>query len=278
MSAKWLRVESDFVSHPKVGRLAARLGGNEEAAIAYVLRTWSWLSRFCPAGQVRDIDGTSLESACGWRGEPGMLLSHLVAAEFLDALPGGGWEAHDWADHQGKVAAKAEKEKERKRAYRAKASADRPRDNGGTSAGRPAQRDVTGRDVTYVEPAAPARPELALVSDDTSPLESPLKAAWNETAGAAGCPRWVETPEARAAAADKALKRRPLEQWVRVFQAIAADPFANGKDPKAGGWVADVDYAMRPGGRKPEPALKYLERATGAPVTVPREHRPSRSL
>jgi hypothetical protein len=47
-----------------------------------------------------------------------------------------------------------------------------------------------------------------------------------------------------------------------VFAAIASDPFATGRDPKGGGWIADVDYALRPGGTKPEPALKYLEKAS----------------
>lgn len=150
MSAKWIRVETDFVDHPKTFRLAAAL--NEPLAEAYVLRAWTFLSRFCPTGHVRDIDGTALESACRWRGEPGALLAALVQTEWLEASSKGGWEAHDWSDHQGKVAQRAEKERERKRAYRerkaAEASASVPLVSHGTSAGHPAQRDVTGRDVT----------------------------------------------------------------------------------------------------------------------------------
>lgn len=109
----------------------------------------------------------------------------------------------------------------------------------------------------------------------------PLQAVWNETAGASGCPKWGETPKHRRKAADAALARRPLEQWRAVFVAIAADPFATGKDPASKGWRADVDYALRPGGTKPEPALKYLERASAPPApaaVVPKEHRPTRRL
>lgn len=103
---------------------------------------------------------------------------------------------------------------------------------------------------------------------ETVPLPVPvveLQAAWNETAGSVGCGRWVETPEHRLKAAKAAVKRRPLEQWRTVFAAIAADPFATGKDPKSN-WKADVDYAIRPSGKHPEPALKYLERATTPPA------------
>ena len=145
MSAKWLRLESDIVDHPKTGRLEAVL--NEPLAGWYVIRALSWMSRFCPTGHVRDNDGTSLESSAKWRGTSGELLAALVSCGWLDVVPGG-WEWHDWAEHQGKVAHKAAKERERKAAYRARASQNVPRDNDGTSAGRPAQRDVTGRDVT----------------------------------------------------------------------------------------------------------------------------------
>lgn len=147
-----MRIETDFVDHPKTYRLAARFGGDHDAALAVVLRAWSWLSRFCPTGHVRDIDGTAFGTACKWRGGPVEALNSLVSAGFLEALPDGGWDAHDWSDHQGKVAAKASKERDRKAAYRAKKAGNVPAlshgTDEGTDAGRPAQRDVTGRDVT----------------------------------------------------------------------------------------------------------------------------------
>jgi len=154
MGAKWMRVETDFVDHPKVRRLSALLG--ESCGGWYILRAWAWVSRFCPTGHVRDTDGTAFEAACEWRGEPGKLLSTLVVSGFLEALPEGGWEVHDWAEHQGKVAQRAQKDRERKRVYREKLShgtsrgrpADVPRTHARDISPRPAQRDVTGRDVT----------------------------------------------------------------------------------------------------------------------------------
>lgn len=189
MSAKWMRVETDFVDHPKTFRLAALL--NEPLAEAYILRAWTFLSRFCPTGHVRDTDGTALEAACRWRGQPGALLEALVKTEWLEVSPGGGWEAHDWGEHQGKVAQRAAKERERKRAYRerkaAEASASVPPVSRGTSAGRPAQRDVTGRDVTgrdveksaalFETPPAPTKPRrMQLPDKPPDPRHAPLVA------------------------------------------------------------------------------------------------------
>jgi hypothetical protein len=149
MSAKWMRIETDFVDHPKTRRLASELG--DPLAGWYVLRLWSWMSRFCPVGHVVGQWRDSLESACEWRGEPGRLVSAFIAAGFLDTTEEGDLEAHGWAEHQGKVAARARKEAERKRLYRSNLSRgtgtgqtrDVPRDK----VRRPAQRDVTGRDV-----------------------------------------------------------------------------------------------------------------------------------
>lgn len=156
MSARWIRVEADIVDHPKTGRLEVLL--NNPCAGWYVMRALSWLSRFCPTGHVRDTDGTSLERSCQWSGAPGELLSALVTAGWLDEVRNGGWEWHDWTEHQGKVADRAKKERERKATYRARlrAEADQQRVGGvpqlshGTSAGRPAQRDETRRDETVV--------------------------------------------------------------------------------------------------------------------------------
>lgn len=258
MSAKWIRVETDFVDHPKTFRLAAELG--EPLAEAYVLRAWTFLSRFCPTGHVRDIDGTALEAACRWRGEAGKLLAAFVRTEWLEALPEGGWEAHDWADHQGKVAQRAEKERERKRAYRerkaAEASASVPSLSRGTSAGRPDQRDVTGRDVTGrdVEKQHVPVPALDLQVQTPAPDVAALRAVWNETT-TAPLSRWHSGREELARAA---LKRRTLEQWREVFARINASAFCRGQD---GGWRADIDWALRPEGKKPETALKVLEGA-----------------
>ena len=155
--ARWFKLEADMPDHPKTGRLAELL--KDPKAGWYVVRALAWLSRFCPAGQISDADGTTLERACEWTGDSGELVAAFVACGWLDIARKGGWTWHDWDDHQGKVAYRATKERERKAAYRAR-QADAspqnvPRDNDGTSAGRPrdvrpneTRRDETRRDET----------------------------------------------------------------------------------------------------------------------------------
>lgn len=250
MSAKWMRIETDFVDHPKVARLATFLAISEADAGWYVMRAWSWLSRFCPTGQLRDIDGTAFETACKWSGAPGALLSAMVRAEWLEAwdIDGtpAGWEAHDWAEHQGKVAGKASKERERKRAYREKkrleASESVPRDSdgtgNGTNAGRPAQRDVTGRDVTgrlttYVEQArlveVPPTPRPVEVLDDSlTDAEFQVFEHWRQTLRH---PKAKATPE-RKRILGKALKLYSVEDLQRAITGCSRSPHHMGQNER----------------------------------------------
>lgn len=194
MGAKWLRLEADIVDHPKTGRLETLLG--TPLAGWYVVRALSWLSRFCPTGQVRDIDGASLESSCQWRGESGRLLDSLVKAGWLDVLANGGWEWHDWAEHQGKVASKAAKERARKAAYRARLAAERavvvPPVSHGTEQGHPGIRDVTGRDVTgrsLTTAGSAEEPPLEAAATPPPPADPPPTPAPKKTAKPAD-PTW----------------------------------------------------------------------------------------
>ena len=78
--------------------------------------------------------------------------------------------------------------------------------------------------------------------------------AWNDLT-TAPIPKWTA---GRIREAEKALQRRPFEQWREVFKRINASPFLRGLK---GDWRADIDWALRPGGTKPESALKVLEGA-----------------
>lgn len=262
MSAKWMRIETDFVDHPKVQRLASILGVGEADAGWYVMRAWSWLSRFCPTGQLRDIDGTAFESACKWRGASGELLAGMVRAEWLETwdIDGTrfGWEAHDWAEHQGKVAGKAAKERDRKRAYREKKRAEAaesvPRDNhgtdSGTDAGRPAQRDVTGRDVTgrkettSVEQArlveVPPTPPPTQLEDKLTDAEFQVFEHWRVTLNH---PKAKATPERKRIIA-RALKTYSVEECQRAITGCSRSPHHMGQNDR-GTRFDDLELILR---------------------------------
>ena len=104
-----------------------------------------------------------------------------------------------------------------------------------------------------------------------------LAEAWNEIT-TAPLPRVAEMPPARRKQVQAALKRRPLAEWRRVFEAVEASSFCRGVD---GGWKAGFDWAIRPGGVKPEPAVGLLEgvyvRAGHAARAAPRRGVPVRA-
>jgi hypothetical protein len=81
-----------------------------------------------------------------------------------------------------------------------------------------------------------------------------LREAWNNLTSLP-IPRWTKGREKEAA---RALKRRSLKEWCEVFRRIEASDFLRGTK---GDWKADIDWALKPGGTKAEPALRVLEGA-----------------
>ncbi len=237
--SRWIRVEIDLVDHPKTGRLESLL--NNPFAGWYVMRALSWVSRFCPTGHVRDIDGTSLERSCQWRGESGELLRALVDCGWLDEARGGGWEWHNWEEHQGKVADHAKKERERKAAYRARKAAEATAAvapvSRGTSAGRPALRDETRRDGTSVttpsssaeldasgrQPAPDTTLDAALTDDEFQVFEH-----WRTKRHH---PRAKATPERKRIIA-KALKTYSVTDLQRAIDGVGRSPHHMGENER----------------------------------------------
>jgi hypothetical protein len=114
MGFDWLKLDNRMVDHPKTHALAAALG--EPLAGWYVIRLWSWATRYAPRGQLPASLVPGLESALGWQGEKGLLLLTLVKSGLLDSVEGtGGFEIHDWWDTQSAHVVKAEKDSQRRR-------------------------------------------------------------------------------------------------------------------------------------------------------------------
>lgn len=145
-SLPWFRCNNDLVDHPKTLRLEEVLG--DPQALAYIIRLWSWVMRHCPRGRLAPFHGTSIETACRWRGQSGALVAAFVLTGWLDSRPDGGWEVHDWPDHQGAAVAKAEKDSERKRKLRKQAARSRASGRRAVGAGND-DDDVDDDDSTY---------------------------------------------------------------------------------------------------------------------------------
>lgn len=99
-------------------------------------------------------------------------------------------------------------------------------------------------------------PGLEALEDRRQPGVEDLRDAWNELT-ALPIPRWGKTSDGRRKAAQRALTRRPFEEWREVFRRIGRSTFCQGDGDQR--WIADVDWAMRPEGKKPEPAATVLD-------------------
>lgn len=238
MSYSWFRVEAALVDHPKAMRLAAKL--EEPLAIAYLLKLWSWVHRYAPSGEFSAELTPQVEAYLGWRGIPGKLLSVATEVGLLD-LDGGTFCVHDWPEFQGALVDKSNKDKELKRKRRAIRGARTARaENAPRAKTARALQDITLHNTT-------------LTKDLSGDALGPLAELWNSTTE----PPLPKVAEPRKET--KALKRRSLETWAEVFRRINASKFCKGDSQS--GWLADFDWAIRPAGKKPEPALKVLEGA-----------------
>lgn len=58
---EWFRVDRDVFEHPKTLQLAAACGWSPELAVGHLMRMWSWVARYAPAGQLGAKEGSALE-------------------------------------------------------------------------------------------------------------------------------------------------------------------------------------------------------------------------
>lgn len=118
------------------------------------------------------------------------------------------------------------------------------------SESRPQQASRAGV-VTPVTELPKAKTKRTKATDTPEVLE--LREAWNSIT-TPPIARWTA---GRADLAIEALKRRPLAEWREVFRLVESSAFCRGST----GFVASIDFVLRPEGKKPETALRVLEGA-----------------
>jgi len=95
-----LNLDLDYFEHPKVMLLADALG---EWAEILPIKLWRFTAKFHPSTGV--ITGPSvnlIERHLNWRGKKGDGIKALVTFGFLKEIPGG-YEVHDFLEHQGHI-------------------------------------------------------------------------------------------------------------------------------------------------------------------------------
>jgi hypothetical protein len=167
----WIESHQALGRHPKTLRLAAELGCTLPTAVGYLQFLWWWALDYAQDGVVEPDAKALVGRACEWRGRPDRFWTSLITAGFVDPLPGGGVQVHDWAEYAGRLIDKRTKDAERKRQGRAVATApelrtstgnptDIGRTSGSASNGRPAyqptnQPEPTGQNQPETPPTPP---------------------------------------------------------------------------------------------------------------------------
>ncbi len=113
----WFRCESGLAHHPKINKLARRLGVSLPEARGYILALFCDTMANHPDGDLSTCDAESIAIAADWGGDEAAFASELEAVGFLDATESG-WAIHDWQEYaEGYKAAKKQKRyRDRKKA------------------------------------------------------------------------------------------------------------------------------------------------------------------
>lgn len=232
-SLPWFRVDVDLVGHPKVYALAEALGVSDNEALGVIVRLWAYTMRYAARGRLAPGARPALERACLVRGQP-EVVPQLVRSGWLDELGDGGWEVHDWDEHQGAAVAKAEKDAERKRErrFRRGDGAETARAGRGDGAGNGTGRDGT-EETTHVEQARlvdvpPTPQQSAALEDKLTDEEFQVFEHWRVTLRH---PKARATPERKRIIA-KALKTYTVEECQRAITGCSRSPHHMGQNDR----------------------------------------------
>lgn len=97
-----LNIDLNYFDHPKTTALVDLLGRGAELL---PLKLWAYCGRFhAKSGRITNLSPEKIEAKLGWWGKPGKAIEAMVDAGFVREV-NGAYEAHDWLEHQGHIAA-----------------------------------------------------------------------------------------------------------------------------------------------------------------------------
>lgn len=98
MASNDIRIDVDFVDHPKTKRLM-RVAG--EGAFWSLVKLFSTVAKVYPKGILTGCNEHDIEDMAGWKGKRGRFFVAITEPDFayLDLIEGE-WVVHDWAEHQ----------------------------------------------------------------------------------------------------------------------------------------------------------------------------------
>ena len=91
-----MRLDLNFVEHPKVKRLIRKAGYESFYAL---IKLFSIAGKMYQNGVFKDCEIEDIEDFANWNGESGLLTSAMIEVGFLDDTEEG-YAIHDWKEHQ----------------------------------------------------------------------------------------------------------------------------------------------------------------------------------
>jgi len=107
----FIEVDENFLDHPKTRRFCLAMG--TELAATYILRLWSWATKYAKDGDLTSFSEAEIEDVVRYRNMDGKCFAALVACRFIDVDANGRAVIHGWMDHQGKWIRKLEADRAR---------------------------------------------------------------------------------------------------------------------------------------------------------------------
>ena len=110
----YIELHQSLPRHPKLVRLASRLGVPRVHAAGHLTFLWLWCVDYAPKGDVSKFGAPEIAAGAEWDGDPGAFVAALLETGWLDVAG----TIHDWEEYGGKIRASREADAERKRVSR----------------------------------------------------------------------------------------------------------------------------------------------------------------
>jgi hypothetical protein len=97
-----INIDLDYFEHRKTKRTVGLLG---RGADLLPIKLWRFCGKFHPDdGKLIGYSEQEIESACDWWGEKGRMVEVFLLVGWLEIIEGG-YQVHDWLEHQGHLKA-----------------------------------------------------------------------------------------------------------------------------------------------------------------------------
>ncbi len=110
----WIELHQSLPQHPKLIRLAARLGVDRFKAMGHLSTLWLWALEYAQEGNLQGFGAVEIAAAAGWTEDAEAFLLALRECKWMDKN-----RLHDWMDYAGRLVEKRTANRERMRAKRA---------------------------------------------------------------------------------------------------------------------------------------------------------------